>query len=56
MLYAILQPFKIDKVHTDNGSAFRALGFLEVMSALGITVINSSALSPRGRGSVEKRV
>jgi hypothetical protein len=26
------------------------------MNALGITVINSASLSPRGRGSVEKRV
>jgi hypothetical protein len=56
MLYAILQPFKIEKLHSDNGAAFRNLGFLQIMSALGITVINSSSLSPRGRGSVEKRV
>jgi hypothetical protein len=32
------------------------MGFLEIMSALGITVINSASLSPRGRGTVEKRV
>jgi hypothetical protein len=56
MLYAILQPFKIEKLHTDNGPAFRQLGYLEVMSALGITVINSASLSPRGRGTVEKKV
>ena len=56
MLYAILQPFKIEVIHSDNGPAFRSLGFLEIMSALGITVINSSSLSPRGRGAVEKKV
>ncbi len=56
MLYAILQPFKIERLHSDNGAAFRSMGFLQIMSALGITVINSASLSPRGRGSVEKRV
>ena len=56
MLYAILQPFKIEKLHTDNGPAFRSLGWMEIMSALGITVINSASLSPRGRGTVEKKV
>jgi len=56
MLYAILQPFKIEVIHSDNGPAFRSLGFLEIMSALGITVINSSSLSPRGRGIVKKKV
>ena len=56
LLYAVLQPFKIEVLHSDNGAAFRSQGWLEVMSALGIKVINSASLSPRGRGSVEKRV
>ncbi len=30
MLYAILQPFKIEKLHFDNRNAFRNLGFLQI--------------------------
>ena len=56
MLYAVLQPFKIEILHTDNGAAFRSNGWMQIMSALGITVVNSASLSPRGRGAVEKKV
>jgi hypothetical protein len=56
MLYTILQPFKIEKLHKDNGPAFRSLGCIEIMSALGITVINSASLAPCGRGAIEKKV
>jgi hypothetical protein len=56
MLYGILQQFNVEKLHSDNGPGFREIKWLELMSALGIKVIASSALHPAGRGQIERLV
>ena len=56
MLYGVLQNFNVQRLHSDNGPAFRGQGWLELMSALGIKVIASAALHPAGRGQVERLV
>jgi len=54
LLYSVLQPFNVKKLHSDNGPGFRSLPFLKELSAIGISVISSSALHTAGRGAVEK--
>jgi len=56
LTYSVLQHFNVQKIHSDNGPGFRALNWLEVMSAMGITVIATSALHPSGRGQIERLV
>jgi hypothetical protein len=56
LLYSVCQPFQVRRIHSDNGPGFRSLQFLKELSAIGITVISSSALHPAGRGAVEKMV
>jgi hypothetical protein len=46
----------MEKLHSDNGPGFREIKWLELMSALGIKVIASSALHPAGRGQIERLV
>jgi len=56
LTYSVLQHFNVQKIHSDNGPAFRSLTWLENMAALGITVINTSSLHPSGRGQIERLV
>ena len=56
LLYSVCQHFNVKKIHTDNGSAFRSKDFLSELSALGIKMVNTSALHPAGRGSIERFV
>ena len=56
LTYSVLQNFNVQKIHSDNGPGFRSLGWLEIMSALGITIIATSALHPSGRGQIERLV
>ena len=53
---SVLQQFNIRRIHQDNALCFRSHQWLETMSALGITVINTSAIHPAGRGQVERQV
>jgi len=56
LTYSVLQHFNVQKIHSDNGPGFRSLTWLENMSALGITIINTSSLHPAGRGQIERLV
>jgi len=56
MLGSVLQIFNVEKLHTDNGPAFRSAAWLESMSAFGIKIISSAALHPEGRGQIERHV
>jgi len=56
LLYNVLQNFNVHKIHSDNGPAFRSKSWLEIMAALNITIINTSALHPAGRGQIERLV
>ena len=56
VLYSVCQHFNVKKIHRDNGSAFRSKDFLSELSALGIKMVNTSALHPAGRGSIERFV
>ena len=51
---SLFQQFNIFKIHTDNGPGFRSNDWLELMAALNIQIIASSALHPSGRGQVER--
>ena len=53
---SLFQQFNIFKIHTDNGPGFRSNDWLELMAALNIQIIASSALHPSGRGQVERLV
>ena len=55
-LYSVLQQFNVQKIHQDNAMCFRSQNWLAAMSALGITVINTSAIHPQGRGQIEREV
>jgi hypothetical protein len=46
----ILQFGNVEKLHSDNTSAFREKSFLTDMAAHGVTVINTSSLNPSSRG------
>jgi len=56
LLYNVLQPFNVQRIHSDNGPCFRSRNWLELMAALNITVIASAALHPQGRGSIERQI
>ena len=56
LLHSVLMQYNVEKIHSDNGPGFRSAKWLEVMAALGITVITTSALHPAGRGQVERLV
>lgn len=56
LLYNLIQPFCVEKLHSDNGPGFRSENFLKLLSALGIQVIGSAALHPAGRGKIERSV
>src|SRR5450830_76466 len=49
----ILQPFNVNRIHSDNASCFRSRDWLDAMAYLGIKVIGSAALHPAGRGKIE---
>jgi hypothetical protein len=51
-----LVPFDVRRIHQDNGKAFRAHNWLELMSLFSVTVINTSAINPEARGFVERTV
>jgi transposase InsO family protein len=55
-LYSVLQQFNVKRVHQDNAMCFRSQPWLNAMSALGITIINTSAIHPAGRGQIEREV
>jgi hypothetical protein len=55
-LNAVLVPFDVRRIHQDNGKAFRAHDWLELMSLFSVTVINTSAINPEARGFVERTV
>ena len=55
-LNAVLLPFDVKRLHTDNGRAFRAQDWLELMSLFDVKVINTSAINPEARGFVERTV
>ena len=55
-MHAVLIPFDVKKVHQDNGKAFRAHDWLELMSLFDVTIINTSAINPEARGFVERTV
>jgi hypothetical protein len=52
----ILQFGNVEKLHSDNGAAFREKSFLMDMAAHGVTVINTSSLNPSSRGAAERTV
>jgi hypothetical protein len=54
--YSVLQSFNIKRVHSDNGSCFRNKNWLQLMAALKIKVIDSSANNPSSRGKAERAV
>lgn len=56
ILNGIFQQFNVKRIHTDNGPCFRSNVWLEVMAALNIQIIGSSALHPSGRGQIERLV
>lgn len=56
VLYNLIQSFPVEKIHSDNGPAFRSGNFLQLLAALGIQVIGSAALHPAGRGKIERSV
>ena len=56
LLHSVLMQYNVEKIHSDNGPGFRSQKWLEVMAALGITVVGSAALHPAGRGQVERLV
>jgi hypothetical protein len=53
VLNSILQPFNVNRIHTDNATCFRAREWLETMAALNVKIIGSAALHPAGRGKIE---
>ena len=55
-LYSVLQQFNVKRVHQDNAMCFRSQPWLSAMSALGITILNTSAIHPAGRGQIEREV
>lgn len=55
-LYNVLQSFNVARVHQDNGPCFRNLQWLQLMAALNIKIVNSSALNPSSRGKAERAV
>ena len=56
LTYSVLQPFNVKRIHQDNAQCFRSSSWLRLMSALGITIVATSALHPAGRGQVERLV
>jgi hypothetical protein len=56
LLINVLQPVNVRRLHSDNGPCFRAINWLETVTALNIQVIGSSALHPSGRRHIEHTV
>jgi len=56
MLGSVLQLFNVERLHSDNGPAFRSAAWLEAMAAFNIKVISSASLHPEGRGQIERHV
>ncbi len=56
LLHSVLQPFNVQRVHSDNGPAFRSTQWLELFAALNVQVIASAALHPQGRGAIERQI
>ena len=52
----VLQIFNVQRIHSDNGPAFRSQEWLEFLASLKIQVIASAALHPQGRGAIEKQI
>jgi hypothetical protein len=55
-LYGVLQNFNIQRIHSDNGPVFRNSRWLQILNALKIKVVESSAQNPASRGKIEKSV
>jgi hypothetical protein len=56
LLHSVLQPFNVQRVHSDNGPCFRSKPFMETLAACKIKVIGSAALHSAGRGHIERLV
>jgi hypothetical protein len=56
ILNCVLQQFNVSRLHSDNGSCFRSMNWLQTMASLNVHVIGSSALNPAGRGMIESSV
>ena len=52
----VLQTFNVERIRSDNGPGFRSMAWLETMAALGVEVINTSALNPSANGGIERAI
>jgi hypothetical protein len=52
----VLLQYSVQRVHSDTSRCFRALGWLKLLSAWGVTVINTSSINPSARGMAECEV
>jgi hypothetical protein len=53
---ALLQQRNVEKIHADNRPGFRSIPHLAILSALHIKMVATAALSPIGRGKIERLV
>jgi hypothetical protein len=52
----VLMQYNVCKIRSDNGPGFRGTAWLEIMAAMGVEIINSSALNPSANGGVERAI
>jgi hypothetical protein len=52
----VLMQYNVRKIRSDNGPGFRGTAWLEIMAAMGVEIINSSALNPSANGGVERAI
>jgi hypothetical protein len=52
----VLMQYNVSKIRSDNGPGFRGTAWLEIMAAMGVEIINSSALNPSANGGVERAI
>ena len=56
VLAGVIQPFNVQRIHSDNGPCFRSHQWLRAMAAFNVQIIASAALHPQGRGQIERLV
>ena len=52
----VLLQYTVERLHSDNAKCFRSREWLKLLSAWGITVINTSSINPSARGMAECEV
>jgi hypothetical protein len=52
----VLLQYSVQRVHSDNARCFRSMDWLKLLSAWGVTVINTSSINPSARGMAECEV